>query len=57
MIGEAGAEDDVLGQSAAGLFRDQVLDEAGAGPDGGAEGTREPSVHVAAAAPVLAGGQ
>ena len=48
---QARSEDDVLADAVGGLFHDQILDEAGAGHDGGAEGPRELRVHVRTAAP------
>ncbi len=38
---QARSEDDVLADAAASLLHDQILDEASAGHDGGAEGPRE----------------
>ena len=50
---QAGAEDDVLADAAAGLLHDQILDEASTGHDGGAEAARAVRVHVRAAAPAV----
>ena len=54
---EAGSEDDVLADAAAGLFHDQVLDEASTGHDGGAEEARALRVHVRTAAPAFVRGR
>jgi hypothetical protein len=50
---QAGSEDRVLGDAAASLFHNQILDEASTGHDGGAERPGEVRVHVGAAVPVL----
>ena len=44
------SEDDVLPDTTGNLFRDEVLDEAGASQDGGAEGPCE-RAHIRTAAP------
>jgi hypothetical protein len=49
---QAGSEDDVLLNATASLFRDQILEEAGAGHHGGAEGARE-GAHVRTATPAI----
>jgi hypothetical protein len=54
---QAGSENDVLPDAAAGLLHDQILDEAGAGHDGGPEEGRELRVHVQAVAPAVVGGR
>ena len=51
---QARAEDDVLRDAAGGLLRDEILDEASAGHDGGAEGPRE-RAHVGTVAPAVVG--
>ena len=53
----AGAENDVLGDAAAGLFGDQVLDEASTGHDSGPEAAGGLRVHVGTAAPAIARGR
>ena len=50
---ETGAEDDVLTDALRGLFHDQILDEAGARHDRGAEQLGEMRVHVRALAPAI----
>jgi len=50
---QAGAENDVLADTPTGLFNDQILDEAGTGHDGCAEGAREVRVHVRTLAPTI----
>jgi hypothetical protein len=50
---EAGAENNVLIDTAAGLLRDQILDKAPPGDDGGAENAGEVRVHIGAAAPAI----
>jgi len=52
---EARSEDDVLPDAAGRLVGDQILDEAGAGDDGGAEGPREVA-HVRTISPSRIGG-
>jgi hypothetical protein len=52
----ARSENDVLVDPVAGLFFDQVLDEAGAGDDGRAEEACGVRVHVRAAAPAIVWG-
>jgi hypothetical protein len=55
---QARPEEDVLADAAAGLFDHQILDEARAGQDGGAEGAGEGGLHVRPVAPpVVRGGQ
>ncbi len=54
---QAGAEDDVLAHSEAGLFHNKVFDEAGAADDRGAKRSCELRIHVAASKPAFTRGQ
>jgi hypothetical protein len=50
---QAGTEDDVLADAAAGLFHNQIFDKASTGHDRGAEEARAHGVHVWSLAPVI----
>ena len=54
---QARSEDDVLADTVAGLFHDQILDEAGTGHDGGAELARGMRIHVRTATPAFVRGR
>ena len=54
---QAGAEDDVLGDAVAGLFGDQILNEASTGHDSCSVATGGLRVHVRTATPAFVGGR
>lgn len=54
---EAGAEDDILREAVAGLFDDQVLDEASAGRDPCSEAAGGLWIHVGTVAPAIVRGR